>query len=105
MSVISVLFRPPKVLVDFHDAFSSILVHFHPLNVNAKAVDEDPSEVVHEPGFRVTIREFKGQRERVRDYTLARIQCWNADRVDVLWRRLGFDERRDVDASLPFDRR
>ena len=55
LSVVAVLFRPPKVFVDFHHAFSRVLVHFHPLNVNAKAVDEEPSGVVQEPRFRVTI--------------------------------------------------
>ena len=63
----------PEVLVDFHHAFSRVLVYFHPLNVNAKAVDEKPTEVVQEPGFRVAVREFKGQRERVRDDALARV--------------------------------
>ena len=60
LSVFGVLFRPPEVIVDFHHAFSHVLVHLHPLNVNAESVDEDSSEVIQEPGFGVAVCEFEG---------------------------------------------
>ena len=73
LSVVAVFFGPPKVFVDFHHTFSRVLVHFHPLNVNAESVDEESSEVVEEPGLRIAVAEFKGQRKRVRDDALARV--------------------------------
>ena len=51
LSVFTVPFRHPKILVDFHHAFSRTLVNLLSLNVDAEPFDDGASQVVQDHDF------------------------------------------------------
>ena len=65
LSVVPVFLGSPKILVDLHHAFASVLVDFHALDFDAEPVDEESSEVVQKPRLRVAVGEFERQRKGV----------------------------------------
>ena len=105
LSVVLVFVGPPEVFVDLHHAFAGVLIHLHALNVDAESVDEESPEVVQKPRLRVAVCEVERQRKGVRNDALASVQRGDGHGVYVLGSRFGLDERRDLHAPFPFDRR
>ena len=80
-------------------------MRFATLDVDPEPVNDETSKVVQEPRLGVGVRKLEGQRERVRDNALARVQRWDRNRVLILRCYFRLDERRDFGAPFSFDRR
>ena len=72
---------------------------------HSESVAQKASKVVQKTGLRVGVGEFERERKGGRDDALVLIQRGDGHGVYVLGGHFGLDERRNLHAPFPFDRR